>query len=97
MTRSGAEDWEIRRHVTKVVHDSTLMLAPPVAQVPFVVGEPMSVVIIGGRPVMRNLPIFSTFDAHESLYKRLFAELEPLVRQGRVRVYFKPRGKTGRA
>ncbi|SMY00929.1 tetratricopeptide repeat protein [Brevibacterium antiquum] len=94
VTRSGAEDWKHTMPNVKVVHDSTLMLAPPVAQVPFVVGEPMSVVIIGGRPVMRNLPILD-IDAHESLYKRLFAELEPLVRQGRVRVYFKPRGKTG--
>lgn len=94
VTRSGAEEWKRTMPNIKVVHDSELMLTPPIAQDPFVVGEPMSVVIIGGRPVMRNLPILD-MAAHEALYERLFAQLEPLVCQGRIRVYFKPRGKTG--
>lgn len=94
VTRSGATTWRQALPRARVQHDSSLMLDPPRSDVAFSTGEPLSVVVIGGRPVMRHLPILD-IAAHEDLYRRFFAALEPLVATGRVRVYFKPRGLTG--
>ncbi len=94
VTKSGAAMWEAALPRSDVRHDAGLMLDPPKGKVKFVEGEPLSIVVIGGRPVMRNLPILD-IAPHENLYRRFFSALEPLVQQGRVKVYFKPRGMTG--
>lgn len=94
VTRSGAAAWAQAMPGVEVVHDAGLMLEVPQESVPFTSGEPISVVVIGGRPVMRNLPILD-IAAHERLYREFFASLDPLVRAGKVKVYFKPRGRTG--
>ncbi|WP_143275792.1 hypothetical protein [Brevibacterium yomogidense] len=94
VTRSGAASWRERFPNAEVSHDSELMLAPQVTPIPFRDSSPISVVVIGGRPVMRNLPILD-IAAHESLYREFFSGMDGLVQDGRIKVYFKPRGRTG--
>lgn len=94
VTKSGAAMWAQALPTARVQHDAGLMLDPPSPDVDFVAGAPLSIVVVGGRPVMRHLPILD-IAAHEDLYRRFFASLEPMVEEGRVQVYFKPRGLTG--
>ena len=94
VTKSGADTWKKALPNVNVVHDSRLMLTPSTELVPHVPGEPTSIVLIGGRPVMRNLPILD-IAAHEDLYRRMFQRMAPLVDAGMLKVYFKPRGRTG--
>lgn len=94
VTKSGAAAWRERFPNADVSHDSGLMLAPHSTPVSFTESSPLSVVVIGGRPVMRNLPILD-IEAHEKAYREFFSGLDKLVQEGRVKVYFKPRGRTG--
>lgn len=94
VTRKGCEIWKTQLPGTRVIHDSGLMLFPSDDFVEFQDGAPLSVVVIGGRSVTRNLPILD-IKSHEELYKSFFKRAGKLQEQGRLRIYFKPRGKTG--
>lgn len=94
VTRSGAKTWRTAMPTAEVIHDPTLMLQPPAVNTQWQAGKPLSLVVIGGRAMLRNLPILD-IPEHEATYRAFFAGLEDLVDQGRVRVYFKPRGLTG--
>lgn len=94
VTKSGVESWQRVMPKAEIVHDPTLMLEAAETMVSYSSSDPISIVVIGGRPIIRNLPILD-IAAHEDLYRRFFASLEPAVRAGRVRVFFKPRGRTG--
>lgn len=94
VTRSGTTIWRDAFPDTKVSLDANLMNLGQEEKVSFVPGEPLSVIVIGGRPVMRNLPILD-IGAHEELYRKFFAGLQGLADEGLLNVYFKPRGKTG--
>lgn len=94
VTRSGVKAWEEYATSARVVHDPSLVVRETTKNVEWSTDEPVSLVLIGGRSVMRNMPVLD-LETHEQLYRDLFAELEPLVAQGKVRVYFKPRGLTG--
>src|SRR5690606_15388327 len=58
------------------------------------VNEPLSLVVVGGRPTMRNLPILE-IEKHEQVYRDFFSGLQQLVDDEKVRVFFKPRGLSG--
>ncbi|KAB7741924.1 hypothetical protein GA707_17130 [Nostocoides sp. F2B08] len=94
VTRSGAARWRERLPDATVGQAPHLMLRRPDSIVPWQPGEPLSVVVIGGRPKLRNLPILD-IAAHEQTYRDLFTAMAPLVDEGLIRVYFKPRGLTG--
>lgn len=94
VTRSGAARWKERLPGARVEQAPQLMLRRPEEIVSWSAGEPLSVVVIGGRPKLRNLPILD-IAAHEQTYRDLFRAMEPLVHDGLIRVYFKPRGLTG--
>lgn len=94
VTRSGTAIWREAFPETQVCADANLMSLGTVEQVSFTPGAPLSIVVVGGRPIMRNLPILD-IAAHEELYRRFFAGLQDLVDEGLLDVYFKPRGKTG--
>lgn len=94
VTKSGAELWRRAAPKATVIHDSALMLQQPRIDVDYTAGQPLSVVVIGGRPVMRHLPILD-IEAHEALYQKFFTGMQGLVDRGDIKVYFKPRGKTG--
>lgn len=94
VTRSGTAIWRDAFPDSKVSLDASLMKLGLQEQVDFIPGAPLSVVVVGGRPIMRNLPILD-IGAHEDLYRQFFAELQGLVDEGLLDVYFKPRGKTG--
>lgn len=94
VTRSGAARWRERLPDTTVEQAPQLMLKRPETIVPWQPGEPLSVVVIGGRPSLRNLPILD-IAAHKQTYRGIFAAMAPLVDDGLIQVYFKPRGLTG--
>lgn len=94
VTRTGCETWKRKFPEARVVHDSGLMLGPSEDFVEFQDGAPLSVVVIGGRPVMRNLPILD-IESHENLYRDFFRRTRRSQDRGEVKIYFKPRGKTG--
>ena len=94
VTRSGVKLWRTQMPDAVVIHDPSLLVATHEVHVPWTENQPVSLVIVGGRPVMRDLPILD-LEAHEQLYRRFFSALEPLVESGRLRVYFKPRGFSG--
>lgn len=94
VTRSGTAIWRDAFPETQVSLDPNLMSLRTVEQVDFNPDAPLSIVVIGGRPIMRNLPILD-IAAHEELYRDFFARLQNLVDEGLLNVYFKPRGKTG--
>lgn len=94
ITRSGVRVWGEFVDSSKVIHDPTLLVQPAATKVPWTAGQPLSLVLVGGRPIMRDLPILD-LEAHEALYRKFFAAVEPLVEAGQLRVYFKPRGLSG--
>lgn len=94
VTRSGAEIWKAAAPAAEIVHEPALMISRRQDQVVWRPGEPVSLVVIGGRPVMRHLPILA-IQRHEEVYREFFSGLEPLVSAGKLRAYFKPRGLTG--
>lgn len=94
VTRTGAARWRERLPNATVEQAPQLMLRRPEASVTWQPGEPLSVVVIGGRSKLRNLPILD-IAAHEQTYRDLFTAMAPLVDGGLIRVYFKPRGLTG--
>ncbi|WP_449277049.1 tetratricopeptide repeat protein [Leucobacter sp. GX24907] len=94
ITESGASIWRESSSGLDVRHESSLMISQQAERVEWQEGAPVSLVVMGGRPVMRNLPILS-IERHEQAYRDLFTGLEGLVRAGKVRVYFKPRGLSG--
>lgn len=94
VTRSGAEVWRSAAPHAAVHQVPQLMLRPSTERVAWTPDEPLSVVVIGGRPKLRNLPILD-IAAHEETYRSFFEAAAPLVAEGLVRMYFKPRGLTG--
>lgn len=94
ITRGGADQWRKRAPHATVIRVPELMLQPSESPVEWEADEPLSVVVIGGRPKLRNLPILD-IGAHEDSYRALFQAMSPLVAEGAIRVYFKPRGLTG--
>lgn len=94
VTRSGAAAWKTAVPSATVIHDPGLMLEASAGMAKYDPEQPLSIVVIGGRPIMRNLPIVDIAE-HEDLYRRFFKSLEPLVDANKARVFFKPRGKTG--
>ena len=94
VTKSGCAMWRERIPRADITLQPDLMLPVPKCEVQYVEGAPLSVVVIGGRPIMRNLPILDV-ESHEQLYREFFGGLSRLQRRGKVKVYFKPRGKTG--
>lgn len=94
VTRSGAKAWREALPDARITCTPSLMLKTENEPIRYNPGEPLSIVFIGGRPVMRNLPILD-IEAHERLYQGLFQGLKPLVNSGKARVFFKPRGMTG--
>ncbi|WP_152650500.1 hypothetical protein [Demequina aurantiaca] len=94
VTRAGVRQWESQMPNVRVIHDPSLLVTPNEVQVPWIADAPVSLVLVGGRPIMRNLPILD-LETHEQLYRDFFASLEPLVSAGRLQVYFKPRGMSG--
>lgn len=94
VTRSGAEQWR-RRFPDAVVHHSPrMMMDPPTRSAPVDPRLPLSVVIIGGRSNLKNMPILDR-TAHEASYREFFRGLEELRSRHAIKVYFKPRGHTG--
>ena len=94
VTESGARIWSEAMPKAKVIHEPELMIAGQTQLVDWQEGEPLSLVLMGGRPVLRNLPILA-IDKHEQAYRDFFTGLEELVDAGFVRVFFKPRGRSG--
>ena len=94
VTESGVRIWKAAAPDTEVVHEPALMIANKLEPVEWQDGEPLSLVVVGGRPVLRNLPILA-IEKHEQTYRDFFNGLQPLVDSGLVRVYFKPRGRSG--
>jgi hypothetical protein len=94
VTRSGSDMWRRALPAADVHHEPGLMLERPHPTVQWVPGEPISLVIIGGRPVMRHLPMLD-YHSHVELHRRFFSALTGLVEAGTLRIYFKPRGLTG--
>lgn len=94
ITRTGAKVWRERLPNAVVEQAPQLMLGTPQATFEWQATEPLSVVVIGGRPKLRNLPILD-IATHEETYREVFTALAPLVEAGLLRVFFKPRGLTG--
>lgn len=94
VTESGVQIWKAAAPKTEVVHEPALMIANKLEPVEWQDNQPLSLVVVGGRPVLRNLPILA-IEKHEQTYRDLFNGLQPLVDAGVLRVYFKPRGRSG--
>jgi hypothetical protein len=94
VTLAGAQQWRERFPNTPVVHNPSMMLDPPKRDARVDPDLPLSVVIIGGRSVLRHMPILDR-DLHEESYREFFAGLAKLKKKHAIDVYFKPRGHTG--
>ncbi len=94
VTQAGCEQWRKRFPEMKVTHSPSVMLDPPTRNTRVDESLPLSVVIIGGRSVLRHMPILDR-DLHEKSYRDLFAGLEKLKKKHSLNVFFKPRGHTG--
>lgn len=94
VTASGAAIWKEIAPNADIRHEPALMLPNHGEPVQWEPGEPLSLVVMGGRPVMRHLPILA-IEQHEQVYRDFFNGLQPLVNSGKLRVYFKPRGLSG--
>lgn len=94
VTKSGAEAWRDRMPRKRVIQSPDLMLNLDPRPVTFTDGQPLSVVVIGGRALMRDLPIMD-IEAHHQLYRDFFEGAASLVERDLVRLHFKPRGMTG--
>jgi hypothetical protein len=94
ITRAGCEQWR-RRFPEKVVkHSPSVMLDPPTRDTEVDAGKSLSVVVIGGRSLLRHMPILDR-DRHERSYRDLFEGIAALRHKHEIDVYFKPRGHTG--
>ncbi|MEA3502303.1 MAG: hypothetical protein U9R47_05980, partial [Actinomycetota bacterium] len=94
VTLSGCERWRERFPDVQVTHSPSTMLDPPTRNTRIDADLPLSVVVIGGRSVLRNMPILNQ-SLHEDSYRSFFAGLEELQTRYPLNVFFKPRGHTG--
>lgn len=90
VTKPAEENW--RKHQPNIDYKtrSDLMLLPASEPQKLVPSEPLHVVVFGGEPMMRCLPILDEIQYRES-YRRLYAALSLMPN---VRFVFKPRYPT---
>ena len=93
VTATGCEQWRTAHPGVDVVHNSGLMLAPPLPPT-FERGAPVSVVVIGGRNVVGLMPLVNQ-SAHEEAYRRLFTQLDALTHRADLTLHYKPKGRRG--
>ncbi|MEA2022941.1 MAG: hypothetical protein U9N79_01480 [Actinomycetota bacterium] len=91
VTLSGGEQWRARFPDVQVTHSPWTMLDPPTRSTRIDANLPLSVVVIGGRSVLRYMPILDR-SLHEASYRTFFTGLEDLQSRYPIDVYFKPRG-----
>jgi tetratricopeptide (TPR) repeat protein len=94
VTREGCRRWEERFPDVQVTHSPSTMLDPPIKNSRIDADLPLSVVVIGGRSILRNMPILNQ-SLHEASFRDFFTGLEDLQTRQAINVYFKPRGHTG--
>lgn len=94
VTRTGAAQWRAQFPGHVVHHSPRLMLDPPRAEVAYDPSAPLSVIVLGGRSVLRHTPTMDQA-AHEASYQAFFAGIEKLQADHDVDIWFKPRGLTG--
>lgn len=94
VTLTGAATWRERFPHHQVHHSPRLMLDEPDPDVVHDPDRPLSVVVLGGRSVLRHMPTMDQ-SAHEAAYQRFFSGLEKLQKEYSIDVWFKPRGLTG--
>lgn len=94
VTRAGCRRWQERFPDVQVTHSPSTMLDPPTRDGRIEAGMPLSVVVIGGRSILRHIPILNQ-SLHEASYREFFTGLENLQTRHPIDVYFKPRGHTG--
>lgn len=94
VTRTGADRWRTHFPEHTVHHSPRLMLDPPQPDVHHEADQPLSVVVLGGRSVLRHMPTMDQA-AHEASYRAFFTGLEKLQVDHDIDVWFKPRGLTG--
>lgn len=94
ITRSGCERWESRFPEVEVRHTPSVMLDAATRDTTVDPNLPLSVVVIGGRTLLRYMPELDQA-LHEASYRSFFAGLGDLQSRYPVNLYFKPRGLTG--
>ena len=90
VTKTGAAKWRERFPSVEVIHSASLMLPRPTRQ-HFDETAPLSVVVLGGKNVLGQMP-FLNQSLHEASYRAFFSGLEALQTSGGLRVFFKPKG-----
>ncbi len=94
VTRSGCEMWEARFQDVPIHHTPSAMLDPAERDTIIDPNLPLSIVVIGGRTILRYMPELDQ-GLHESAYRSFFEGVADLKKRHPIDLYFKPRGLTG--
>ena len=94
VTLSGCELWKERFPDASVKHTPSVMLNPATHDTTIDQNLPLSVVVIGGRTVLRYMPELDQA-LHETSYRSFFRGIADLQKRHPIDLYFKPRGLTG--
>lgn len=94
VTRSGCELWEARFQDVPIHHTPSAMLDPAERDTTIDPNLPLSIVVIGGRTILRYMPELDQ-GLHESAYRSFFEGVADLKKRHPIDLYFKPRGLTG--
>ncbi|MEA3511662.1 MAG: hypothetical protein U9R51_09525, partial [Actinomycetota bacterium] len=94
VTRSGCELWEARFPDVPIRHTPSAMLDPAERDTTIDPDLPLSIVVIGGRTILRYMPELDQ-DLHESAFRSFFHGVADLQDRHPIDLYFKPRGLTG--
>lgn len=89
ITRAAAQTWLRDRPDRRITIDSSLMLRPLIGARPFVLGAPLSVVVIAGAHNLSRMPLMDAV-GHRATYRALFAALAALTPT--VNLVFKSKG-----
>lgn len=94
VTRTGCERWASRFPDVDVKHTPSAMLDPVTRDATRDRDLPLSIVVFGGRTVLRYMPQLDQA-RHEASYQDFFRGIARLQETHSIDLYFKPRGYTG--